>query len=80
MLKVDVSRNQMAIRGISLMTRQTGKATRRIDFSWTWKEKRKKAREVFTKASLNCHRVGLDNSFKDEGRTNNRVRAKLRNS
>ncbi len=31
-----------------------------------------------TKASLNCHRVGLDNNFKDEGRTNNRVRAKLK--
>lgn len=31
-----------------------------------------------TKVSLNCHRVGLDNNFKDEGRTNNRVRAKLK--
>lgn len=31
-----------------------------------------------TKASLNCHRLGLDSNFKDEGRMNNRVRAKLK--
>lgn len=77
MLNVEVSKNHVDIRGISLRRKQTGKDTRRMDFSWTWKEKRKKDKAQITKESLNPLRVGLIVNLRQVGRTPSKVQAKL---
>ena len=45
MMNAATRANQVEGRGRWGVRRETGRAARRMDFSWTWKEKRKKARE-----------------------------------
>lgn len=52
-LNVDTSKNQVDIKGISLKTKQTGNDTKRMDFSWTWKENKKNDNAQLTRVNLN---------------------------
>ena len=47
-LKAATMENQVEGRGWWEVRRETGRLARRMDFSWTWKEKRKKEREELT--------------------------------
>ncbi len=62
--------------GVHLQYKQIRESVVKNTSRWTVNDKHI-IMTPLTKVSLNCHRVGLDNNFKDEGRTNNRVRAKL---
>lgn len=53
MLKVDTSKNQVDMKGISFKTKQTGNDTKRMDFSCTWKENRKNDSAQLTRVNLN---------------------------
>ena len=48
MLKVATSWKVVAKKGWNGVRRLTGRQARRMDFSWTWKEKRKNEREELT--------------------------------
>lgn len=57
-LNVDTSKNQVAIKGISFKTKQTGSDAKRIDFSCTWKENRKNDSAQPARVNLNPLREG----------------------
>ncbi len=63
--------------GVHLQYKQIRESVVKNTSRWTVNDKHI-IMTPLTKVSLNCHSVGLDNNFKDEGRTNNRVRAKLK--